>query len=73
MKAGARNNLRGKVTSITSDKVMTLVKFEVTVPATMASVITTESLTEMNLKVGDTVNLVVKAINVLPVKGLTKD
>ena len=68
MKAGARNKLTGKVTSITSDKVMSLVKFEVTVPAHMASVLTTESLEEMNLKVGDTVQLIVKAINVLPVK-----
>ncbi len=68
MKAGARNKLAGKVTSITSDKVMSLVKFEITVPAQMASVLTTESLQEMNLKVGDKVQLIVKAINVLPVK-----
>lgn len=68
MKAGARNKLTGKVTSITSDKVMSLVKFEVTVPASMASVLTTESLLDLDLKVGDIVQLVVKAINVLPVK-----
>ena len=68
MKYGARNNVTAKVTSITSDKVMSLVKFEVTVPAKMASVLTTESLQDLNLKVGDTVQLVVKAINVLPVK-----
>lgn len=68
MKAGARNKLTGKVTSITSDKVMSLVKFDVTVPAQMASVLTTESLQDLNLRVGDTVQLVVKAINVLPMK-----
>ena len=34
----------------------------------MASVLTTESLRDLDLKVGDTVQLVVKAINVLPVK-----
>ncbi len=34
----------------------------------MASVLTTESLEEMGLKVGDEVELVVKAIHVLPVK-----
>jgi molybdopterin-binding protein len=68
MKYGARNNITAKVTSITSDKVMSLVKFEVTVPAQMASVLTTESLQELNLKIGDQVQLVVKAINVLPVK-----
>jgi molybdate transport system regulatory protein len=68
MKYGARNNIKAKVTSITSDKVMSLVKFEVTLPAQMASVLTTESLQDLNLKVGDTVQLIVKAINVLPVK-----
>lgn len=68
MKYGARNNIVGKVTSITSDQVMSLVKFEVRVPAQMASVLTTESLRELNLKVGDEVHLIVKAINVLPVK-----
>jgi len=68
MKYGARNNVTAKVTSITSDKVMSLVKFEVVLPAKMASVLTTESLTDLNLKVGDTVQLVIKAINVLPVK-----
>ena len=68
MKYGARDNVTANVTSITSDKVMSLVKFEVTVPARMASVLTTESLTDLDLKVGDTVQLVIKAINVLPVK-----
>lgn len=68
MKTGARNSLRGKVKSIKSDEIMSLVKFEVTVPHEMASVLTTESVKDMDLKVGDTVTLVVKAIHVLPVK-----
>ena len=46
---------------------MRLVKFDVA-PCEMASVLTTESLNEMDLKVGDKVSLVVKAVNVLPVK-----
>ncbi len=49
--------------------VMSLVKFEVTVAATeMASVLTTESVQDLNLQVGDEVLLVIKAIHVLPVK-----
>lgn len=68
MKYGARNNITAKVTSIKSDQIMTLVKFEVTTPAKMASVLTTESVQELGLKVGDTVQLVIKAIHVLPVK-----
>lgn len=68
MKTGARNSLQGKVSSIKSDEIMSLVKFEVSAPHEMASVLTTESVQEMNLKVGDKVMLVVKAIHVLPVK-----
>ena len=68
MKYGARNKLIGKVTSIRSDQIMSLVKFDVTSPAQMASVLTTESIQDLDLKVGDTVQLVIKAIHVLPVK-----
>jgi len=68
MKYGARNKITAKVTSIKSDPVMSLVKFDVTAPTRMASVLTTESVQDLNLKVGDTVQLIVKAIHVLPVK-----
>ncbi len=68
MKTGARNSIVGKVTSIKSDEIMSLVKFEITAPHGMASVLTTESVKDMGLKVGDNVTLVVKAIHVLPVK-----
>jgi len=68
MRYGARNQLKGKVTSVKKGDVMSLVKFEVTAPAAMASVLTTESLEELGLKPGDEVLLVVKAIHVLPVK-----
>jgi len=68
MKYGARNKITAKVTSIQSDQIMSLVKFDVPTPAQMASVLTTESVKELGLKVGDTVLLVIKAIHVLPVK-----
>jgi len=68
MKYGARNNIKAKVTSIKNGDIMSLVKFSVTVPVQFASVLTTESAQEMGLKVGDEVQLVVKAIHVLPVK-----
>ena len=68
MKYGARNKIMAKVTSVKSDAVMSLVKFEVTGPAHMASVLTTESVQELGLKVGDSVQLIVKAVHVLPVK-----
>jgi molybdopterin-binding protein len=68
MKTGARNSISGKVKSIKEGDIMSLVKFEVTVPHEMASVLTTESVKDMSLKVGDQVKLVVKAIHVLPIK-----
>jgi len=68
MKTGARNSISGKVKSIKEGDIMSLVKFEVTAPHGMASVLTTESVKDMDLKVGDQVNLVVKAIHVLPIK-----
>ena len=68
MKYGARNQVKATVSSIKSDDVMALVKFEVTEPAQMASVLTAESVIDMDLKEGDVVRLVIKAIHVLPVK-----
>ena len=68
MKYGARNNIKAKVTSVKNGDIMSLVKFKVSGPAKLASVLTTESAQDMKLKVGDKVQLVIKAIHVLPVK-----
>jgi len=68
MKYGARNSLSARVKSVKKGDIMSLVKFDVTTPAAMASVLTTESLEDLDLKPGDEVLLVVKAIHVLPVK-----
>lgn len=69
MKYGARNTIEAKVTSVKKGDVMSLVKFDLTGPTKMASVLTTESAEHLGLEVGDEVVLVVKAIHVLPVKG----
>jgi len=68
MKYGARNALTAKVKSVKKGDIMSLVKFEVTVPTEMASVLTTESCESMKMKKGDQVSLIIKAIHVLPVK-----
>ncbi len=68
MTYGARNKIVAKVTNVKSDEIMSLVKFQVDGPSQMASVLTTESVKEMGLKEGDQVELVIKAIHVLPVK-----
>lgn len=65
---GARNRIDATVTAVQRGDVMSLVKLEITVPAHMASVITTESVDELGLQVGDNVTLIVKAVHVLPVK-----
>lgn len=68
MKFGARNTIQAKVTSVKSGDVMSLVKFDVTTPCKMASVLTTESVESLELKPGDEVQLIIKAIHVLPAK-----
>jgi molybdopterin-binding protein len=68
MKHGARNKLVGTVTSVKKGDIMSLVKFSVETPVEMSSVITTESAEELELKEGDRVELIIKAIHVLPVK-----
>lgn len=68
MKYGARNTIKATVKSVKTGDVMSLVKFDVSDPTQMASVLTTESLEDLDLKEGDEVQLIVKAIHVLPVK-----
>ncbi|MCF8367875.1 MAG: TOBE domain-containing protein [Bacteroidales bacterium] len=68
MKYGARNQITAKVKSIKKGDVMSQIKFDVILPAEMASVLTTESLEQLEFKIGDEVKLIVKAIHVLPVK-----
>jgi len=68
MKYGARNKVNAKVKTVKSDGIMSLVKFDVTAPTEMASVLTTESLEDLDLKPGDEVELIIKAIHVLPIK-----
>jgi molybdate transport system regulatory protein len=69
MKVGARNRIIGKVTDIQKGKVMCLVKVSVPAASRMASVMTIESLKELGLRKGDKVEVVVKAVNVLLMKG----
>lgn len=68
MKYGARNKIAAKVQSVKKGDVMSLVKYEVSRPAEMASVLTTESVEDLNLQVGDEVLLIIKAVHVLPTK-----
>ncbi|HEX9792978.1 MAG TPA: TOBE domain-containing protein [Planctomycetota bacterium] len=68
MKYGARNRIKAKVKSVKTGDVMSLVKFDVVLPAEMAAVLTTESLEHLELKPGEELELIIKAIHVLPVR-----
>jgi len=68
MKYGARNRIQAKVKSMKNGDVMSLLKFDVMIPHEMSSVLTTESVEELQIKPGDDIELVIKAIHVLPVK-----
>lgn len=68
MKYGARNQLQGTVTEIKEGSIMSEAVVELDSGAVMTSVMTMDSLKELDLKKGDQVKLVVKAVNVLLVK-----
>lgn len=68
MKYGARNQLTGKVVAVKKGDVMCQVRLEVDPGAVMNSVMTVESLADLGIREGDTVKVVVKAVNVLLVR-----
>lgn len=65
MKYGARNQLKGKVIEIKRGVVMCQVRVQIAPRATITSVMTLDSLKELGIKKGSTVNVVAKAVNVL--------
>jgi molybdopterin-binding protein len=66
MKHGARNDIPATVTAIKRGDVMAQVEVElVGTSYRMASVMTVDSLEELGLKEGDTVQVLAKAVNVL--------
>jgi molybdopterin-binding protein len=68
MKYGARNQLVGKVTDVKKGTVMCQVKLQIPAGGAMSSVMTLDSLEDLGIKPGDSVRVVVKAVNVLLVK-----
>ncbi len=68
MKTGARNNLVGKVTEIKKGDIMCQVKFDLSAESIMSSVMTVDSLEALGIKEGDSVKVIVKAVNVLLIK-----
>ncbi len=68
MRYGARNHIQATVKGVKNGTVMSQVELDVKGPATMTSVLTNDSVKELELKAGDKVHVIVKAIHVLLVK-----
>ncbi len=68
MKYGARNNVVGKVTEIKKGSLMSQVKVSVDGPIDITSVMTLDTLADLEVKKGDSVRVLVKAVNVVLVR-----
>lgn len=68
MKFGARNQITGKVAEIKKGSLMCEVVVDVLGGSHMTSVMTIDSLDDLGIQIGDSVGVVVKAVNVLLVK-----
>jgi molybdopterin-binding protein len=68
MKYGARNNIVGKVAEIKKGSLMCQVKVSVEGPINITSVMTLDTLADLGVKNGDSVRVLVKAVNVLLVR-----
>jgi molybdate transport system regulatory protein len=68
LKLSARNQLKGKVTAVEKGIITAKVKIQIKVPAVVTSVITKEAVEDLDLKVGDEVEVIVKSTEVMIAK-----
>ncbi|KPL00938.1 MAG: hypothetical protein AMJ91_02445 [candidate division Zixibacteria bacterium SM23_73_3] len=68
MKYGARNQLVGKVVEVKRGAMMCQVRLDIPAGSKMSSVMTIDSLNDLGIKEGDTVKVIVKAVNVLLIR-----
>lgn len=68
LKISARNRLKGKVVSVEKDGLMAKIKIEISAPASVTAVITKDATEDLNLKVGDQVEAVIKSTEVMIAK-----
>jgi molybdate transport system regulatory protein len=68
LKISARNRFKGKVTAVEKDGVTAKVKVEVTTPVTVTAIISREAVEDLRIKVGDEVEAVIKATEVMIAK-----
>lgn len=68
LKISARNRLKGKVAQVEKNGLMAKVRVEITVPATVTAMISKEAVEDLGIKVGDQVEAIVKATEVMIAK-----
>ena len=68
LKISARNRLQGKVVSVEKEEVTAKIKVEIKTPAIITALISREAAEELGIKVGDKVEAVIKATEVLIAK-----
>jgi molybdate transport system regulatory protein len=68
LKLSARNRFKGKVIAVEKGIITAKVKVEVKVPVTITAVITKESVEDLDIKVGDEVEAIMKSTEVMIAK-----
>jgi len=68
LKISARNRLKGKVMAVEKEAVTAKIKVEVTAPTVVTALISREATEELDIKVGDEVEAVIKATEVMIAK-----
>ena len=68
LKISARNRLKGKVLAVEKEALTAIVKVQVNVPAVVTALISREAAEDLNIKVGDEVETVIKATEVMIAK-----
>lgn len=68
LKLSARNRMKGKVVAVEKGVITAKVKIEISVPATITAVITKEAVEDLDLKVGDKVEAIIKSTGIIVAK-----
>jgi len=68
LKISARNRLKGVVKDVEKGDVIAIVKLEVKTPAVVTALISKEAVEDLNIKIGDNVEAVIKATEVMIAK-----
>jgi len=68
LKISARNMLKGRVSQVEKEGLMAKIKVEITIPVTVTALISKEAAEDLGIKIGDQVEAIVKATEVMIAK-----